>query len=73
MTPEQIKAIREIAGAIIETVKTSGPLGASAGPMYSALMAHGCSLQQFEGIMGGLVRAKLLRKSGHCYHLEAAR
>ncbi len=71
MTTEQIKAVREIAGAIIDTVKASEPIGAPGGVMYAALMAHGCTLQQFEGIMGGLVRANLLRKSGDCYHVAS--
>jgi hypothetical protein len=69
MSKEQIMAIREIAGAIIETVKASEPFGAPGGVMYAALMAHGCSLNQFESIMGGLVRAKLLTKAGDLYHV----
>ncbi len=69
MTQEQIKAIREVAGAIIDTVKASEPLGAPGGTMYAALMAHGCTIQQFEQIMGGLVRANLLRKQGEVYHI----
>ncbi len=69
MTVQQAQAVRQVATAIIETVRESGPLGAPGGVMYAALMAQGCTLQQFEGIMGGLVRAGFLRKSGECYHV----
>ena len=68
MTIEQIKALQAIANAIIETVRESGPLGAPSGIMYAALMAQGCSLEQYQQIMSGLVRAGKLRQSGDCYH-----
>ena len=67
MTPEQIKAVRYVAGAIMETVKDAGPLGAPGGVIYAALSAQGCTLQQYEGIMGGLVRAGMLRRDGDLY------
>ena len=68
MTIEQVRALKAIADAIIETVRESGPLGAPSGVMYAALMAQGCSLDQYQQIMAGLVRAGKLRQSGHCYH-----
>ncbi len=68
MTNQQISALRAIASAVLETVKEAGEMGAPAGPMYAALMAHGCSLHQFEQIMGGLERSGYVRKSGDCYH-----
>lgn len=68
MTPEQIKALLIIANAIVETVKESGPLGAPGGHIYAALMVQGCTLNQYEQIMAGLVGANLVRKSGDCYH-----
>jgi hypothetical protein len=67
MSEEQIKAVRRVATAIVETVRESEPLGAPGGILYAALMGHGCTLQQFEGIMGGLVRARMLSKHGDCY------
>jgi hypothetical protein len=67
MTPEQMKALQAIANAVTETVKAMGPLGAPAGPMYAAMMASGCSLDQFEQIMAALVRAGKLRKQGNLY------
>jgi hypothetical protein len=67
MTPEQVKALRDIADMIVLTVKESGPIGAPGGVLYAALMTHGCTLHQFEQIMGALVRAGKLTKRGHCY------
>ena len=68
MTTEQVLALKRILDAIIETVKESGPMGAPGGILYAGLMAQGCSLNQFESIMGGLVRAGKLTKQGECYH-----
>jgi hypothetical protein len=68
MTQAQAKALRQVGDAIIATVRSSGTMGAPAGPMYAALMAQGCSLEQFEQIMAGLVAAKMLRKSGDLYY-----
>jgi hypothetical protein len=64
---EQIKALKAVADAIIETVQLAGPMGAPGGHIYAALMANGCTLHQYEQIMSGLVRAGKLRKSGECY------
>ena len=69
MTVQQIQAIRAIGKAIIDTVKDSSPaVGAPGGHLYAALMASGCTLSQFQSIMGTLVRAGYLRQSGECYH-----
>lgn len=69
MTPtiEQLLALRKVADAIIDTVKQAGSLGAPSGPMYAALMTQGCSLNQYQAIMGGLVRAGKLRQEGDLY------
>ncbi len=68
MSPTAILALRRILDAVCEAVKAAGPLGAPGGHLYAALMAHGCTMEQFNGIMAGLVRAGKLRKSGECYH-----
>jgi hypothetical protein len=69
MTVQQVHALREIGKAIIETVKESDPvIGAPGGILYAALMASGCTLNQFQQIMAGLVRAGYLGQSGECYH-----
>jgi hypothetical protein len=65
---EQINAVRAVARALFETVKEAGAEGAPAGPMYAACMCTGISLDQFEQIMGALVRTGQLRKEGHVYY-----
>ena len=58
MTPQQIQAVRAIARSIVAAVREVGT--APAGPMYAALMGQGCTLNQFQQIMGQLVRAGVL-------------
>lgn len=67
MTPQQIAALRFVANAITDTVKEAGPLGAPGGVIYAALSAQGCTLTQYQGIMGGLVRAGILKQDGDLY------
>lgn len=67
MTPQQIAAVRFVANAITDTIKEAGPLGAPGGVIYAALSAQGCTLQQYEGIMGGLVRAGVIKRDGDLY------
>jgi hypothetical protein len=69
MTIEQSKAaLRVIAKAIIETVKESDSvIGAPGGHLYAAMMRAGCTLNQFEQIMSGLVQFGYLAKRGDCY------
>lgn len=69
MTPEQIAALRAILDAILEAVKAAGPHGAPGGVIYSALMASGCSLSQYQSFMAGLVRAGKLRQEGQLYFI----
>ena len=69
MTAEQIKMLRRIGRAILETVRESGQFGAPGGILYAALMEQGCTLDQFEQIMSGMVRAGVLTKEGECYHV----
>ena len=73
MTNEQITALRAIAKAITETVALAGPLGAPGGHLYAALMSAGCTLNQFEQIMSGLVNAGVLTKRGECYFVKGAK
>ena len=63
MTPQQAKALQSVAKGIIEACKTFAP----GGVIYAALMAQGCTLNQFEQIMGQLVNAGMLVKDGDCY------
>jgi hypothetical protein len=72
MTTEQINALRSIAAVIIDTVREADQLnpaiGAPAGHLYAGLMTAGCTLEQFEQIMGALVSTGKLSKDGDCYH-----
>ena len=68
-TAQEDNALRGLAAAIVDAVKVAGPTGAPGGILYAALMAHGCTLGQFESIMGAMVSAGMLRKSGQCYHV----
>lgn len=67
MTEKQIKALKEVCDAIIQAVKAAGSLGAPAGTLYAVLMSAGCTMEQFDKLMSGLVRAGMLRKQGHLY------
>lgn len=71
MTIQQARALRAIGDAIIDAVSKAGAVGAPGGHLYAALMAAGCSYDQFVQIMAGLVRAGMLSKSGECYHVTA--
>ena len=67
MTAQQQQALKEICDALVDLVKAAGPLGAPAGHLYATLMALGCSLEQFESLMGALVKVGKLRKRGNLY------
>lgn len=69
MNAQQARLLRAIADAILDAVKAGGPMGTPGGTLYAVLMAHGATLQQYEGIMAGLVQAGMLRKSGNLYFL----
>lgn len=73
MTPQQIALLRQIADAITDAVAAAGSFGAPSGTLYAALMAQGCTLNQYEQIMAGLVRAGRLTQSGHLYFVAGAR
>ena len=70
MTVQQIEAIRRVCDAILEAVKVAGLMGAPGGILYAALMAQGCSFDQYTQLMAGLVQAGKLRKQGECYHIN---
>jgi hypothetical protein len=67
MNPAQ--ALRLIVSATLEAVAAAGPTGAPAGPLYAAMMTQGASLNQFESLMGCLVRAGKLRQDGNLYFI----
>jgi hypothetical protein len=68
MTVEQIKALKDVADAVIEVVRTTqGTFGTPGGHLYAAMMAHGCTIGMYQQIMDGLVKAGKLRKQGECF------
>lgn len=68
ITEQQSMLLKKIADAIIGAVQESGKHGYPAGHLYAALMPLGLSLENFEQIMSGLEKAKMVRKSGHLYY-----
>ncbi len=68
MTREQVVALREIARSILDTVKECGETGAPGGILYAGLMTAGCTFNQFNSIMGGLVNAGYLRLDTDVYY-----
>jgi hypothetical protein len=57
--------------AMLDTV-ASEPSGAPSGPMYVCWMSQGGSLDGYQTFMSNLVDARLLRHSGHVYHITPA-
>ena len=55
MTKQQILALQSIGKGIIESANLSST-GAPGGVIYSALMSHGATYNQFQQIMSTLVR-----------------
>jgi hypothetical protein len=72
-TPEQKRAVAAIANAIVDAVRAAGSHGAPGGVIYAAMMAHGCTLEQYEQFMAALVRLKRLKKSGDLYFVDGGK
>jgi hypothetical protein len=64
--------VKLVCDAIISAVEASGSQGAPGGTLYAALMTYGFSLEQFEAIMGSLVRVGELEKRGQLYFRKSA-
>lgn len=60
MNIQQVLALRQISAAIIESV---GADGGPSGTVYAALMAHGCTLNQYEQILAALIRTGMIEQS----------
>lgn len=69
MSETQLNAIRAACEIILDAVKAAGSLGAPGGIIYAGLMSAGCTLEQYECLMSGLVRVGRLRKAGECYYI----
>lgn len=67
MTPKQRAALAALVSATVEAIQEAGPSGAPGGVLYAALMTQGCTLAQFESLMGALVRTGRVKQRGHLY------
>ena len=56
-----------ILDAIVESIAAAGTHGAPGGVLYSALMAQGCTLNQFNQLMTLLLAQKRVTQSGSLY------
>lgn len=70
MNANHKRALMQIAKGIIESANLS-PSGAPSGIIYSALMGHGASLNQFQSIMDTLVRSGFLTHDAECHTYHA--
>jgi len=66
MNTAQVLAAQRIGLVLLQTIEEQGALGAPKGVMYAALMAHGCTLSQFQSIVSTMVRNELVTDEGDC-------
>ena len=66
---QAVAALRLILDGIVDAVTACEPIGAPGGVIFAALMAQGCTLAQYQHLMGALVRAGKLTRDGDLYHL----
>ena len=72
VTKQQLATIRAVSQAVVETVREAGAHGAPSGVMYAALMAHGCTLSQYQSLMHALVSAGKVVLRHDCYFIAEA-
>lgn len=65
MTKTNVNVIAQVLSAMLETIQEMGKDGLPEGPLYAALMGKGCSLNQFNSLVGILVKAGRVRKDGN--------
>lgn len=71
MSTQQATALLLICDAIAETVQNE-PEGVPGGTIYAALASFGCTKEQFDGIMSGLVATGRLSQAGSLYFAPTA-
>ena len=73
MTKDQIKALQSIGKGIIEAANIDS-IGAPGGVIYSSLMSHGATFNQFQQIMSTLERHGFLSHDvdANTYHATDA-
>lgn len=62
MNPNQ--AIKLIINSVVDSLKAN-PSGTPEGSLYAVMMTQGCSLEQFNAIIGALCDAGMIRKQGN--------
>lgn len=67
MTPQAVNQLRALLDIVAESVAVAGAQGAPGGVLYSAFMAHGATLEQFENLMRLAVAAGVVTKRGELY------
>lgn len=68
VSPEAVRmaaALRAVVAAVLDSIRTAGPLGAPEGVIFAALQTQGCTLRQFQSLIDALVKAGKVRRSGH--------
>ena len=65
-------AMAAVVQAVLDTIRQSGPNGAPSGVMYAALSAHGMTLQNYQAMMGALVRVGKVTLEHDCYFIKEA-
>jgi hypothetical protein len=65
--------LRLLVDVVVDSVREAGPEGAPGGVLYAALMTQGCTYQQFESLVSGLVSVGKLTRRGHCYFAGAGK
>ena len=61
-------ALVAIANAVTAAVHEAGADGMPATMLYLTLTQHGCTFEQFNALMGALVKARRVRVTGHTYY-----
>ena len=66
-TTTQQQAINTVVRAVLETIQEMGTDGAPSGVLFAALQTQGCTLSQFQSLMGALERAGKVALRYDCY------
>jgi len=61
-TMDDQKKILALVRAMADAIKDAGEI--PAGTLYAALMTHGCTMEQYNGLESILLRAGLVTKAG---------
>lgn len=63
MTDQQARVLKIVANAIVEILKEF-PHGAPSGLVFAALQQHGCTIGQYQGLIGGMKIAGMIKQDG---------